>query len=466
MTDAQTSKGDRRTAEFDHHSPELSKQVEKLGVGPLLGKDRATCPIGWTEAHGGYWFATGHKELKRIGADDKSFSSDADLKFQRRATPDTLGFRGVGIPQLPAQFGFLEMDGHDHQAVRRALMPWLASEAVTRWTPAIKDLTDAFLDDVIEKGECDFLDEIASPVPAVLTMMMLGAPLHKWKEWAEAQHQQMATIPGTPERARAEQLVGEHVQDLNEMIAVRRADPPSDGSRDLLDVLCHQEIGGRMLTDEEILIHCILLVGGGVDTTTSLMGSAIKWLAQNPEKRDELRADPSLMKTAIEEFLRVFAPVTGLARTAGCPVQVGDQNIEEGERIYLAYAAANFDPEVFEDADTVKLDRWPNRHTTFGLGAHRCIGLHVARTVINTVLTEVLTRMPDFTIDHEATEMYPDLAVNQGWIALPMKFTPGPRVGSEFKPSDAAPTSASETAAAEATHVVAEMEQDPENEVV
>jgi len=451
-TEEKTDTTTRRTAEFDHHSPDLKNQVGDLGVGPILGKERASCPFGWTEAHGGYWFATGYKELKRVATDDRTFTSG------RRTTVEELDSNGVGIPTLPAQFGFLEMDGQDHQVVRRALMPWLASEAVARWRPVIKDLTNAFLDEVIEKGECDFLEDIASPIPAVLTMMLMGAPLRKWKPWAEAQHQQMATLPDTPERARAEQLVGEHVQDLIEMIAERRATPPENGPRDLLDVLCHQEIDGRLLSDNEILIHCILLIGGGVDTTTSLMGSAVRWLAQHPEKRDELRDDPNLMKTAIEEFLRVFAPVTGLARTAACPVQVGDQQVAEGDRIYLAYAAANFDPEVFDDAETVKLDRWPNKHTTFGLGKHRCIGLHVAREVINTVLTEVLTRMPDFTMDADAIEMYPDLAVNQGWVTLPIKFTPGPRVGSEFKPADAAQTKVSEVAAAEATHVAAEIE--------
>lgn len=456
MTDTQTSNASRRTADFDHHSPDLPEQVGELGVGPVLGKDRGSCPIGWTEAHGGYWFAIAYKELKRIAIDDRTFSS------ARRVAADNSDSHGVGIPTLPAQFGFLEMDGQDHQAVRRALMPWLASDAVTQWSPVIKDLTNAFLDEVIEKGECDFLEEVASPIPAVLTMMLMGAPLRKWKPWAEAQHQQMATAPDTPERTRAEQLVAEHVQDLVEMIAERRATPPEDGPRDILDVLCHQEIGDRLLSDNEILIHCILVIGGGVDTTTSLMGSAVNWLAQHPEKRDELRNNPHLMRTAIEEFLRVFTPVTGLARTAECPVQVGDQQIDEGERIYLAYAAANFDPDAFDEPDTVKLDRWPNKHTTFGLGRHRCIGLHVAREVINTVLTEVLTRMPDFTIDNDAIEMYPDLAVNQGWASLPMKFTPGSRVGSEFTPAEAAPTSMSETAAAETTQVVAESSNEEE----
>ncbi|WP_179377952.1 cytochrome P450 [Rhodococcus sp. ACS1] len=391
-----------------------------------------------------------------MAIDDKTFSSDFDVNHERGGTPDKPGYRGVGVPPVSVvPFGFLEMDDPDHAHIRRALTPWLGPEAAANWVPVIEDLTNAFIDEVIERGECDFIDDIASPIPAVLTMMMLGTPLGKWKEWAEANHLQQSSFPGTPQKQRSEELMNDLVADLAGIIAERRANPPEGEPKDLLGVMCQNEIGGRLLTEQEILLHAVLIVGGGVDTTTSVMGAAIKWLAQHPGERTRLAEDPDLTKTAIEEFLRVFPPVTGLARTAKCPVQVGDQKVDEGDRVLLMYAAANYDPQIFDEPQEVQLDRWPNRHTTFGLGGHRCIGLHVARAVFTVVLRQVLERLPDYTIDHENAQIYPDVGLNQGWISLPMKFTPGSKVGSEFKPSDAAPTASAVNAAAGMSDAIA-----------
>jgi cytochrome P450 len=241
------------------------------------------------------------------------------------------------------------------------------------------------------------------------------------------------------------------VGEISQIIAERRAKPPSGEPTDLLGVLCQQEIGGRLLSDQEILLHVVLLIGGGVDTTTSVMGAAVKWLAAHPEERSRLRENPALMKTATEEFLRLFAPVTGLARTAKCPVDVAGAHFEEGDRVILMYSAANYDPSAFDDPHTVQLDRWPNKHTTFGLGGHRCIGLHIARATFQIVVGEWLRRVPDYTIDNDRAKIYPDVGLNQGWISLPTRFAPGVRVGSEFDPADARPTAAAESAAAATT---------------
>ncbi|ODU07387.1 MAG: hypothetical protein ABS81_01115 [Pseudonocardia sp. SCN 72-86] len=435
MSSATDAGGARRVVDFDHHSSELPEMCQDLGVGAVLSSYQSECPVGWSERHGGFWFVTGYDELKQIAVDDKRFSS---AFVEDPADPDRLGYRGVGVPALnPFPFGFLEMDDPDHGYVRRALNPMLTPAAVERWQPVIDDLTDAFIDRVIEAGECDLIDDIASPIPAVLTLMLLGAPVDRWKDWARAAHMANGTSPGTPEKAAAEADMNAMVAEIGALIADLREHPERSVPGSLLDAMMNQEIGGRKLADQEILLHAVLIIAGGVDTTTSVMGAALKWLDRHPQERARLAADPSLVPGAVEEFLRVFSPATGLARTAKCPVVVGDQTIEEGERVLLLFAAANYDPSAFDDPTSVIIDRKVNRHTTFGLGGHRCIGLHFARATFVTVLREVLARMPDHSIEHAAAKVYPDISVNQGWISLPMRFTPGTRVGSDFSPESA-----------------------------
>jgi cytochrome P450 len=174
-----------------------------------------------------------------------------------------------------------------------------------------------------------------------------------------------------------------------------------------------------------------LVIFGGVDTTGSLVGNALDWLYRNPDKRDLLRSNPELLPKAIEEFLRYFSPIAGLARTATRPCTVGDQEIDTGERVFVSWSSANFDPEAFDDPDEVVLDRFPNKHQSFGLGIHRCLGAHFARVEARIVVEEVLRRMPDYVVG--AGHPYPSIAVVNGFINLPVTFTPGSRVGSGLR---------------------------------
>src|SRR6266568_322171 len=182
-----TNEPARRVIEFDHHSPDLTAEVTDLGVGVSLSPLRERCPIGWTEAHGGYWVATGYDEIQKISRNDDVFSSDHDPMGRRKS------YTGVTIPPTyPIPLGFIEMDAPEHTLIRKALLPWFTQKAVEGWRPVLEDLTTAFIDRVIEAGECDFIEAIASPVPAVLTMMLLGAPLERWGLWSAAHHRTVA----------------------------------------------------------------------------------------------------------------------------------------------------------------------------------------------------------------------------------------------------------------------------------
>jgi cytochrome P450 len=209
-----------------------------------------------------------------------------------------------------------------------------------------------------------------------------------------------------------------HVAEVREM--------PRPG---LIDALVRTRVDGQPAPDAEIMGMLMLLVGGGFDTTTALTAHALEWLAQHPDERARLRAEPSLLGPATEEFLRYFTPAPGDGRTIAQDVEVDGVVLKEGERLWLSWAMANRDPELFENPDDVVLDRKGNRHFSFGLGVHRCIGSNVARTVFKSMLTAVLARMPDFRCDPAGAVHYETIGVIQGMQHLPATFTPGPRLG-------------------------------------
>jgi cytochrome P450 len=190
------------------------------------------------------------------------------------------------------------------------------------------------------------------------------------------------------------------------------------------------------MTRDDMLGDGVLFWTGGVDTTTNLLSNTIKWLSEHPEARDVLKDafanDPKAVMRATEEFLRRFPSTTANSRLATRDVELGGQLIRKGDRVLMLWSAANVQPDVFDDPETVRLDRDPNRHFAFGLGIHRCAGSHLARAIFQVVLEQVLERLGDFTVVGEP-EQYPSIGLNLGWIHLPIQFTPGPKRGSAFQ---------------------------------
>lgn len=279
---------------------------------------------------------------------------------------------------------------------------------------------------MIESGTCDLVDDILNPVPAITGLSLLGLPTDNWKDFSDTVH----TMVHTPPDSEGDFAATEATQKLMELfgvvaatIAARRGNPTDD----LISVLTQVEIDGAPLSDERLLEIISLVIFGGVDTTGSLLSSVLHWLDENPAERARLADDPELIPQAGEEFLRYFSPVQGLARTATADCVIGDQQIRKGDQLFLSWASANFDPELFPSADEVELDRFPNRHQSFGIGAHRCLGSNLARLEYRVVLEEVLRRMPDYRIT--GAEPFRSIAVVNGWVTLPTEFTPGQREG-------------------------------------
>ena len=284
----------------------------------------------------------------------------------------------------------------------------------------------ASLDERVQSGTIDFVDDLANIVPAVMTLAMMGLPLAERVIYCEPASAGVYTRPDSPDMPRVIEASLAMAARLAESVAeIRHNARPG-----MVDALVRASVCGGPLSDEDIRDTLGLLIGGGFDTTTALTAHALEWLSQNPTERARLRADAAgLLDSATEEFLRFYAPAPGDGRTVTRDVQLAGRRLEESDRLWLSWAMANRDPSVFPDPDMIRVDRKHNRHTSFGLGLHRCIGSNVARAVFKTMLSAVLERMPDYRCDPAGAVSYDTVGVINGMKHLPATFTPGPRLG-------------------------------------
>ncbi|OBH99105.1 cytochrome P450 [Mycobacterium sp. E2733] len=403
---------------FDRHSPEYRSQFNSI-----TKEMHAKCPMAWSDTYGGHWVAAGSHEVFEL-ARCPAVSNDHDINGERR------GYKGISIPTASrisaVRGGILEMDDPEHRTYRTVLNPYLSPAAVKRWEPFIDDVTRACLDEKIEGGSIDFVDDLANIVPAVLTLAMMGIPLKKWNMYSEPVHAAVYTPEHSPDIERVTEMHKQMGLDMvNNMLEIRENPRPG-----IVNALLQMRIDGEPAPDLEILGNLGLVIGGGFDTTTALTAHSLEWLSEHPEQRQLLSNErKTLLDPATEEFLRYFTPAPGDGRTFSDDVELDGTQFKEGERLWISWAMANRDPAVFHDPDDIVLDRKGNRHFSFGLGIHRCAGSNVARTVFKSMLTAVLDRMPDYRCDPEGTVHYETIGVIQGMRKLPATFTPGRKIG-------------------------------------
>jgi cytochrome P450 len=404
----------RPSIDFDHHSADFADNWREITAGL-----RTKCPVAWTEAHGGYWVVSRYADVKAVALDDHTFSSDNDLMNERN------GGKGTAIPSAPMQLIPLEVDPPKFTAYRKLLNPKFSPSAAEPWRPFLRQVTNAMIDRICEKGECDLVADITSPVPAMLTMRLLGLPLDDWEEVATPFHEISWAVPGSEMYQHSIEGIFRVLGKLAEELKKRREAPADD----LLTFLLEAQVDDEPLSEQEILQICFLQLIGGVDTSTGLLSHAFAWLSEHPDERQRLIDEPTLIARATEEFLRWVSPAPALARTVAVETELGGQKLCPGDRLLISWASANQDADVFDDPDEVNLDRWPNRHQAFGLGAHRCLGSNLGRVQFQEVLSVVLQRMPDFHADVAKAQRYPSLGQVNGFATLPARFTPGATTG-------------------------------------
>jgi cytochrome P450 len=411
------------TVDFDHHDPAFHERRHEAWA------ELRQCPVAFNPRYGGFWTIAGHDEVAAVSRDEDTFSS--------RYVPggedgiDYLGIVGIPRGKFVPPIGIAEAGDEIHHALRRVLNPFMTPTAVQALRPLMARTATWFLDQRIETGSMDLVLDLTNPVPSIVTMELVGLPREAWPHYAELFHGTVAYRQGSPEHDKAVANVPDMLAGLVAEAATRRATPRDD----LLTALVHLRVeDARLLTDDEIAAVLWNLVGGGLDTTTSLTSLALHHLDAHHDLRQRLVDEPALLPSATEEFLRFFSVNETLTRTVTRDVELGGQELHRGDHLVLSWLSANRDERVFDDADVVVLDRAPNPHVAFGLGPRRCIGMHLARTMFQVLMAEVLTRIPDYVVDREATRFYDGNPELNGVVRMPATFTPGPRTGPPDQP--------------------------------
>ena len=391
---------------FDHHDPDFAKDP-----WPTLTDLRSRCPIAHSETYGGFWVVTGYEEIRRVALDDATFSSAETILIPPK--------KNAAQKSIP-----IEMDAPEFLEYRRIMQPLFAPPAVERLAPVIEYYANHCIDEFIEHGEVDIVHEFADPVPVMVTLHKLGMPIDDWRRYAEPMHKTVFLRQDNPARAGVLEQLAWIAETIKEAIKQRRQSPRDD----MISYLLNSRPFGEPVSDHDAQEMIMLTMQGGFDTTGSAISSALLHLDRNRDDRQRLIEHPELMDTAVEEFLRVGAPQFALARTAKRDVELGGQRVAKGDRVLLVWASGNRDESVFDRADEVLIDRDPNRHMAFGLGAHRCLGSTLARRQIQVALAAVLRRLPDFQVDHSRLVRAETIGVTYGTFAMPITFTPGRRV--------------------------------------
>jgi cytochrome P450 len=400
----------RPRVEFDHFAQE-SLQASTDAWRTV----REQCPVAWTDANGGHWVLSGYAEVSAAFRDWETFSS---ARTDPRYSSVTLG--DSRIPLLVPE----ELDPPEWFPRRRVLSELLSPTAVQRLQPRIAYWVTHSIDAVIEAGSCELVHDVICPVPAAVTLEMLGFPREDWGRLSGTFHAVASVRHGTPEFEQAVEDMAWVSGRVHEELEDRRRSPRGDG----LSFIVTHEIEGGPIDDRDAEGLAFMAIAGGVDTTTALTASALVHLSRFPEHRQLLIDRPDLIDSATEEFLRLYPPARTHARTVVRDVEVGGARMCGGDRVLLSEAAACRDPQAFDGPDEFVADRFPNRHIAFGVGMHRCPGSHLARAEFKETLRQLLVRMPDLVVDLDGVVEYPNWAVIGGWAKIPATFTPGSRV--------------------------------------
>jgi len=381
--------------DFDHRDPSWIENPY-----PIWDELRRSCPIAHTERFSGTYFPSRYADVKTIAYDTEHFSSRRIIVRETRP------------PLIPAPP--ITSDPPAHRPAKQALLPAFTPEAITRHEPRTRDICRTLIDRFADKRGADAAVDYAQEIPVRVIAHMLGVPEEEGDLYRKWIHEILELgITDIQIALRANDEMNAYFAGH---IAERRARPRGD----LIDYLINVRIEGRALSDEHINGTLRLLLIAGIDTTWSAIGSCLWHLAGHPEDRRRLVAQPSLMASAVEEFLRAYAPVT-MAREVVKETQIGGCTFTPGHMVLLSFPAANRDPTEFSDADRVILDRKENRHAAFGLGIHRCVGSNLARMEIRVALEEWLKRIPEFRLDPNAPVTWSQGTV-RGPRRLPVLF--------------------------------------------
>ena len=377
-------------------------------------------PVYWSEKDG-VWVVTRYDDVTAVSKDQELFTS------------------GQGVrPGNPARIGLIDEPEPRHSQLRRLLNKGFTPRMVGKLEEAFAQIVDETLDAIATKGQCDFVEDVAVPLPLLIIAEMIGIrreDREAFHRWSDA----MISADGNehdPEiMAAAGQGFVEYSAYVSEIVEQRRREPKDD----LVSILVNADdegVLGRfedaqspMALDEahvemiknELMMLCVILMVAGNETTRNALSGGMQLLIEHPEERRKLLEDPSLIPSACEEILRLVSPVLSFSRTATRDTELRGRKISEGQQVLIVYPAANRDPEVFDAPDTFRVERNP-QHLAFGIGNHFCLGANLARMELRVAFAELLRRFPDMEYSTGGPEFGPSALV-RSCVHMNVRYT-------------------------------------------
>jgi hypothetical protein len=386
--------------DFSHFEAEWSDD-------PYVIQDdlRQRCPIAHTDRFGGGWLPVRYDDVAAIAYDTDNFSSRSIIMGNFRPPADIAPIGGS--PPISSDPPF-------HHDARKLLLPAFTKKNVSRLEPGTRAFCHALIDSFAGRDVVDAAHDYAQHIPMRVIADMLGFPPEDGPKFRQFVENTLEGINLPPE----ERI--ERMETLFDYLLDQVHDHLANPREDLTTYLINAELYGHKLQAEHVTGTMALLLIAGIDTTWSAIGSSLWHLAQTPADRDRLAAEPGLLPTAMEEFLRAFAPVT-MARLVRRDMAWRGVDMKTDDWILLSFPAANRDPGQFDRADEVVIDREANRHAAFGLGIHRCVGSHLARMELRVALEIWLERIPQFTLADPAAVKWSAGQI-RGPRALPLRI--------------------------------------------
>lgn len=382
---------------------------------PLYQRLRTEDPVHWDPfLHA--WVVTGYANVVHVLY---HFSA------RRTPTPEQLSAMGLAALNPIAQVMVRQMlflDPPDHTRLRALASAAFTPRRVERLRSHIQEIMNGLLDVLVPRGQTDLIADFASPAPAIVTAEMLGVPVEdheQLKDWSADFAEMLGNFQHNPDRfPKVLRSVQEMCSYFRSAMQEQRLHPRGG----LVSAMMEAEVDGARLTEDEIIANLIVTMVGGQETTTNLIGNGLLTLLRNPAEMERLRADSSLIPSAVEELLRYESPSQHTARLAPADIEMGGKKIRERQAVIAVMGAANRDPERFPDPDRLDIARQDNRHLAFGWAAHFCFGAALARLEGQIAFEAILGRLPNLTLDPTPPLVWRDNLGLRGLNALPLSF--------------------------------------------
>jgi len=385
---------------------------------------RENDPVHWSEKDQ-LWILTRFEDVNAVSKDQATFTS------------------GQGVrPHIPTKIGLIDEEEPRHGQLRKLINRGFTPRMVKKLESVFRKITSDAIDKVAHKGHCDFVHDIAVPLPLRLIAAMIGIreeDYDRFHHWSDAMIAADGRMDDPAVMAKAGAAYMEYATYVTEIIEARRRDPQDDltsiltGAKDegLLQqfdeqrsfAMMQQEEANMDLANDELIKLMVILLVAGNETTRNALSGGMQLLIENPDQRQKLLDDPSLLNSAIEEMVRMVSPVNNFGRTVTRDTTLRGKQIEEGQSVLLVYPSANRDAEVFEDPDAFRIERNPI-HLGFGVGSHFCMGANLARMEMRVAFEELLRRLPDMEYaDAEGSVLEPSALVRT-CTRMNVRFTP------------------------------------------